>query len=738
MRGRSLTARLAINQCDPGWDALKGPILAWATQVWIGRVPKHTMQRAWMHAQARVSSSYRPQAAAGGAAGTYMAALRRVGWASPAYNVIRTLDGTLLSVDQEAPKTIIRYLQDDYQITSAAASSIFKDVCPQQSVGGHAAGSEASPQDRHVVHHGRLIPWFQPAASVINSKWAKERAPSAIASAASLPEGGWWTQSRLFAEGLATDPFCKLCHGAIGDLRHRMFLCPKRKERIEEQCPAWLLKAAEKESDNPLFTMGVPARPQCPAPPPASEHWVGTPPADGAIAVGLAYTDGALKGTVPRARRAGWAFIVVDGTSPAWGKYGVCSEAYPTVLRSELQALVEILRITSGPIVIHVDNLEVVDGISNGEGWCCRPNRDGADLWRQIWARMKDLDGLVSVRKVKAHLKYQHVLEGKISWHEWIGNGIADTWAKQGSKVASQLSPCHRLNSEWLKACAFYRWAVGLAAEWTIDTEANVPEPPPSTAPAAAPKAKPKDKPPPIQHELWRSRKHGWCRLCGINGPWPRDARPAIFARPCAGTLGMRSGIVGRERAISPGKAAYDDGVIAMTVLFASGAERAYYEPRTSLAASALPPASGGHAEADRAASFDQAPSTPSAEHSAEVNVTAQVSEIPPLFFDQDEEDPFGYNALGFDDPSAAAEPLARQGSSPTRVDNGHQLQGAHRSHSLRRTGNIVWCDVCGRHAAIRLGVGLLRVCRGEATGGYPTRIARLKAGLHPMTGERT
>ena len=178
-----------------------------------------------MHAQSRVSASNRPQTSSGGAAGTYIAALSRIGWSSPAYNAIRTRDGTILQLDQQAPKTILRFLQDDFDIVFAAATTVFT---PQQGglgnlAGGYAERKAEESEIRYCLVRGQPIPWFQPAASVINSKWAKRISPSAIASVATLPEGGWWTQARLAACGLAEHPFCTLCHNAVGTLAHRLF-----------------------------------------------------------------------------------------------------------------------------------------------------------------------------------------------------------------------------------------------------------------------------------------------------------------------------------------------------------------------------------------------------------------------------------------------------------------------------------------------------------------------------------
>ncbi len=58
------------------------------------------------------------------------------------------------------------------------------------------------------------------------------------------------------------------------------------------------------------------------------------------------------------------------------------------------------------------------------------------------------------------------------------------------------------------------------------------------------------------------------------------------------------------------------------------------------------------------------------------------------------------------------------------------------RGHHLRVTGPVVWCDRCARYASRRLGRALKAACSGEAKGAYSTRLLRLRAGRHPLTGD--
>ena len=75
-----------------------------------------------------------------------------------------------------------------------------------------------------ALRDGKPTPWYELARSVIKSRWAKSLEPKVTASVASIPEGGRWTQDRLYAAGLADDPFCKSCLESLGTLAHRMFM----------------------------------------------------------------------------------------------------------------------------------------------------------------------------------------------------------------------------------------------------------------------------------------------------------------------------------------------------------------------------------------------------------------------------------------------------------------------------------------------------------------------------------
>ena len=643
----------------------------------------------------------------------------------------------------------MKYLLDDFMMVTAAASSIASRVTQlaEDNTSGHIVLKESS-EERYVRYGGKLVPWFEPITQLLNSKWASMQSPAAIASASSLAEGGWWPQDRLFESGLAADPWCRACGVKRGTLLHRLASCSARAELVEEQCPKWLARAASEMPADPLFSEGIPLRPVMPPPPPVQEHWIGAIPEDGAVASGEAYTDGALRGTIPKARRVGWAFVVRQGQAMVWGKYGVCSEPYASVLRAELRALAEILRITCGPLDVYVDNAQVVEGVQLGREWGVGSSREGADIWREIWSMLDELQG-IRVIKVKAHLNYNQVQEGRIPFHHWCGNGVADTWAKSGCDAACASSSAEWPQRCWRRAQEWYRWVTVFAANWTGDIAMSGPVQKRPSSVRVHPIGGPKEKTHLRRHELWTNKKTWWCRLCGSRA-WHHGLHepPASFRKPCRGTLADRCRVEKTGRHDDP--LSYDDGAISLSFLHAQFAVRAYAMEEVQHVTS----------ESLRQDELQQ-------EVTGGVEEPCDTDRYPPSLASESEDDPFGHLQRGMDDlchyvsdhatghgSSNAAEevssatvvldtpntnvgsfpldPAAEGSQEPTETPG-----QAHGSHNLRRGANMVWCADCGRSAISRIGIGLQRPCRGMAIGAYPACIERMKAGRHPITGRQ-
>ena len=194
--------------------------------------------------------------------------------------------------------------------------------------------------------------------------------------------------------------------------------------------------------------------------------------------------------------------------------------------------------------------------------------------------------------------------------------------------------------------------------------------------------------------------------------------------------MGERCSIAGREVARPSVQGNPDDGAVSLATLSAFGAQRVDFPPTAPYVnVNQLTAASG-----DTAADGEAPPGTAVQGHAS----------LP--FFDslEEEDDPFGFADLGFDNVTSSA-PLSASAHNTGRTLSGpaealpvapvSRLAGAHGSHSLCRTGHVIWCRRCGRHAAVGLGVGLLKACGGKAEGAYPARVLRLEEGRHPISG---
>ena len=373
------------------------------------------------------------------------------------------------------------------------------------------------------------------------------------------------------------------------------------------------------------------------------------------------------------------------------GKFGVCCEQYTSVLRAELRALAEVLRIACGPLKIYVDNAQVVDGVRLGRAWCEDAKREGADIWREVWCMLSEMDG-IEVLKVKAHRKFVHVLEGRIEFRHWCGNGAADLGAKAGCDAAARSSPGEWPQTCWRKAQEWYRWVTTVAADWINDTAMSGPvsKPVPKRL-GKSEGSKQESRNPTRRHEIWRNSKRAWCRSCGKTSGWPEGGpTPAVFRTSCRGTMADRCGVKPPGIVFDPG--AYDDGAVTLSFLHGQFAVRYREEEEESNGAGMLP-------------------------------TTEAVSPV------AKNSSPRGH------EPSLRIEEFLEDLPLDDLAGNSAQADQVHHSHRLRRNANAVWCAVCGRSAISRIGVGLQRPCRGAAEGAYPARIARMKAGRHPVTG---
>ncbi len=607
MKGRSIIARTAVWRCDPAHGMGIEPILRWARAIWEADIEDCIMKAAWTRAMREVALAARPDAAASDPAGALVAAARRVGWRLPTHFAFLTRDGTWLDLRVTCPRTVECYLHDDLDIVQAAGSSISKHAVwgVRRGGSGQRGGGATGSHDGIVVANAygeldkgqgaevderigypaelvdnRMVPWFTPTADRVARKGKGALSTAAAGSIASLAEGGWWTQARLFEAHLVACPLCKACMAAPGTLWHRIGRCNHTADLRRLHANPDMIEHCNAHHDDPLVVQGVPARPARQPPPPLVIKWVGKHlPADGAIFTGIACTDGAVRAMGPRwLWRAGWSAMLVNKLGELqFGIYGSCPDAYPSSNRAELWAVWQLMRLALPPLVVLTDSAFVVRGFQRGREWCTAATREGADLWRHVWNIHDDIGGGTRVVKVKAHTSEDDVRNGVIAHGAREGKAQADIWAKAGAAEAARLAPNKSQLRAWRRAAAFIDWAAILAEHWPEDAEAvpttkrkarqraeaaaadggddagcHAPDAVPLLPPARArPRPAPRgalDAPAPAHedsaiavhagspHELWARRGAGKCRKCGRAAPDKR--RAAAMARSaCAGSI---------------------------------------------------------------------------------------------------------------------------------------------------------------------------------------------------------
>ncbi len=190
--------------------------------VWEGRIDKDDMGEAWKYAQRVTGLSARPHRTANGAARSYIAALRRLGWSSPSVDTVLTREGHILRIGDVDVVTIMRYAEDDLMVKMAVESAVGRDLndplgerghyramdgvvreavnIGNDEVRAHVAGSTPLEEKmarvwrgpRYQQHQGQVIPWLLPATMLLRRRLRNSgNCTAADASVAAMVEGGW-------------------------------------------------------------------------------------------------------------------------------------------------------------------------------------------------------------------------------------------------------------------------------------------------------------------------------------------------------------------------------------------------------------------------------------------------------------------------------------------------------------------------------------------------------------------
>ena len=391
---------------------------------------------------------------------------------------------------------------------------------------------------------------------------------------------------------------------------------------------------------------------------------------------GKVYTDGALRGRHPEARRAGWAFALIEDGSLRLkaAYYGVCGELWLTVLRAELYAIEQAIRRAVAPLTIYTDSSSAVKSYFKGQKYCCSAKAEGADIWRRIWAMLADF-GSFHLEKVKAHTTASDVAEGLISAQDQAGNAAADHFAVEARKAAEASSPIGKFEAHYARARAWYKSVLASIAHWEEDTFADAEHAAPTQSEEVAVRSNVGQ---PRRHEIWECG-HAWvCRSCGK--AFHLHCLPGKLAKgSCKGSMHARL-LISMGVAVPPESF---DCFTAQELLDQGG--RRWCE-------------------------------------SSEEQGTSVDHAVPPAATVR--------RRLVGKQPDPLAQP---RGGSSTAVRE--YFSG----HILVKAGNVTYCDRCGRWAIDRFGPGLLRKCSGSVNttlGAYRVRRDRLRSGRHPLTNQ--
>eukprot|EP00973_Karenia_brevis_P038380 5292252-Karenia_brevis.AAC.1 len=171
---------------------------------------------------------------------------------------------------------------------------------------------------------------------------------------------------------------------------------------------------------------------------------------------GDVFGDGSKLGYGPWSQ-CGWAVAMRQNAETVrlcWGPLPVSLPVQRRIKRAEMWAFLKALTEAVLPMTYYTDHLGILTGLRKGRQWCCSSKRPHADVWRDIWFRLEDLDfGIhgesLQVKKVKAHVAKSRQAELSSTELEMVqGNEVADDFAKEGSAMDANFGRTMALESQ--------------------------------------------------------------------------------------------------------------------------------------------------------------------------------------------------------------------------------------------------------------------------------------------------
>ena len=423
--GRSATFDLALSRAQPTaldttYRLNSGAIVALASALWDNWVPRHWILRTWNEAFLQANDVGFSWNTVNDGMMAVAATCKRISWTSFTPGCFLTEEGIKINCDVMCPKSI-KLLADRATETAVLRQAVANDA------------------DLRVLGP-QAVPWMLPLRRLVSQKPNENWNPLHQSMLRCCVARGLWPPQRLKDAGIIEDGSCYLC-GGPGTVFHRVVHCPGRHSfRYNYGLPENTLTLARASPADPLWTRAIVPDPTRLLPPPTDldPTWTVLPSDGRKVFTAEGFGDGSgVSPFGPASARCGFAVIQIRRQN---GMY-VLDRCLVGPLPGPIQATpaaeacalyhYALHAIDKTGLTFYSDCQWVVDGFAGGPVATTGACHVHADLWRRIWAVLKQRQHHLFVEKVKAHVTSKDMAEGYSVFLK-EGNAFADAGAKLG------------------------------------------------------------------------------------------------------------------------------------------------------------------------------------------------------------------------------------------------------------------------------------------------------------------